>query len=267
MRSRHLLAGVVAGAWLINARRAKQRAERFAAATLETLLRAIDANDAQTGAHVRRVASYALILADVRGVDDGTRRLIELTALFHDIGKIHGALFDLVHVPRKLTRSEKEEIATHPQRGADVLAPIANFYPALAEAVLAHHERWDGTGYPRRIRGTKIPLAARVVALADTFDAVTHSRRYRHGRTANEGVEVLARGRGTQFDPALVDLAMLPPVQERLKRAHRVWSRRVEALPDREQRETIAEPPKVRIRWQSRSEPPARVREQMDVAR
>jgi putative two-component system response regulator len=264
---KQLTAGIVAGAWMIQTRRARQRSERFAAAALETLLRAIDANDAQTGAHVRRVATYALILADALGIDDKIRRMIELTALFHDIGKIHGALFDLVHVPRKLTRTEKVEIATHPKRGADVLAPIANFYPELAEAVLAHHERWDGKGYPRGLRRMAIPPAARVVAVADTFDAVTHSRRYRHGRTVEEGLNVLARGRGTQFDPALVDLAMLPPVQLRLKRAHRTWAHRAGALPDRKQRDAAKEAPKVQIRWRSRSEPPARVREKMQVAR
>ena len=73
-------------------------------------------------------------------------------------------LFDIVHEPRTLTVAERRAVATHPERGADVLAPIAHFHPQLAEAVLSHHERWDGTGYPRRLRGNRIPFAARVVS-------------------------------------------------------------------------------------------------------
>src|SRR6058998_3649263 len=106
MRPLSFVAGSAAGALLVRENRRRQRAERFAAAALETLLRAIDANDSQTGAHVRRVARYALILADALGVDDAMRRTIELAALFHDIGKIHEALFDIVHEGRRLTASE-----------------------------------------------------------------------------------------------------------------------------------------------------------------
>src|SRR5687768_1993807 len=154
----------------------RRRAERFAAAALESLLRAIDANDPQTGAHVRRVAEYALILADALGLDSRERRTIELAALFHDVGKIHEALFDIVHDPGRLTPAERRAVHTHPIRGAEVLAPIAHFHPQLADAVLTHHERWDGKGYPRRIRVRRIPLAARAVALADTFDVITYGR-------------------------------------------------------------------------------------------
>src|SRR5207237_5949057 len=132
MRPATLTAGLAIGAWIVHQRRERQRAERFAAAALESLLKAIDANDSQTGAHVRRVATYALILADAVGVGEDARRTIELAALFHDIGKIHEALFDIVHEPRRLTPREQREIATHPLRGARVLAPIAHFHPELA---------------------------------------------------------------------------------------------------------------------------------------
>jgi HD-GYP domain-containing protein (c-di-GMP phosphodiesterase class II) len=209
------------------------------------------------------VAIYALILADAVGVDDQTRRTIELAALFHDIGKIHGALFDIIHEPGELTPAERRAIATHPKRGADVLAPIANFYPELAEAVLAHHERWDGSGYPRALRGRRIPLAARVVALADTFDAVAHGRRYRHGRTVKEAAKILMQGRGTQFDPDLVDLMLFPPVFARLTQAHRRWIRRGNALPDRRDDHGMDSPPNVRIRWRSTNKPRKPVRERI----
>jgi putative nucleotidyltransferase with HDIG domain len=266
MRPLTVIAGVAAGAGVIHQHRSRQRAERFAAAALESLLKAIDANDSQTGAHVRRVATYALILADALGVDDETRRTIELTALFHDIGKIHEALFDIIHDPGKLTPSERRAIHTHPQRGAEVLAPIAHFHPRLAEAVLSHHERWDGSGYPRSLRGKQIPLEARVVALADTFDAITHRRRYRAGRTAREAMKIILQGRGTQFDPDLVDLTLLPPVFDQIMRAHRA-SFRPSALPNRRDGRATGDPPKVRIRWRSRSEAPPRVREKMADAR
>jgi HD-GYP domain-containing protein (c-di-GMP phosphodiesterase class II) len=207
-----ILVGAAGGVLVAREYRARRAAERFAAAALETLLNAIDANDPETGAHVRRVASYALVLAEAAELDDRARRSVERVALFHDIGKIDSALFDIIHESSELTPEERQAIATHPARGADVLAPLTPFYPDLAEGVLAHHERWDGSGYPRGLRGARIPLAARVVAIADTFDAITHRRRYRRGQHPAAAVEALERGRGTQFDPELVDLFLLPPI-------------------------------------------------------
>jgi len=263
MRGTPFVAGIAAGAAAVlvgRANRRAQRAERFAAAALETLLRAIDANDSQTGAHVRRVARYALIIADALGTDDATRRTIELASLFHDIGKIHEALFDIVHDGQRLTARERREIATHPKRGAEVLAPIAYFHEELAEAVLAHHERWDGHGYPRGIKGRRIPLAARVVTIADTFDAITHRRRYRDGRTARKAADIIAAGRGTQFDPELVDLLLLPPVFSQLERAHR-FAMRPATLRHRSNDHATPSGPEVRIRWRTRTELPRSVRE------
>jgi len=214
------VSSVVSAALLIRERKARRTVERVAAAALETVLNAIEANDPQTGMHVRRVASYALIIADAAGLDERRLRAIERVALFHDIGKIHEALFDIVHDDAKLSPAERREIATHPRRGAQVLAPLDAFYPELATGVLSHHERWDGTGYPRGLRGNRIPLEARVVTIADTFDALTHNRRYRRGTGVTDALRVIESGRATQFDPSLVDLVLLPPVSERLARAH-----------------------------------------------
>jgi HD-GYP domain-containing protein (c-di-GMP phosphodiesterase class II) len=213
-----LLGAAATGALAYEARvrREHQAVERFAAAALETLLNAIEANDADTGMHVRRVAACALILADAAGLDERAKRAVERIALFHDIGKIHEALFDIVHEPTRLTPAERRAVATHPARGAEVLTPLAAFYPELPKGVLAHHERWDGKGYPRGLRGRRIPLAARIVTIADTFDAITHTRRYRGAADVQRAIEVLADGRGTQFDPELVDLALLPPVIEEM---------------------------------------------------
>jgi putative nucleotidyltransferase with HDIG domain len=244
--------GAVAGAVLARERRRRRGAERLAAATLETLLNAIDANDPQTGRHVRRVAIYALILADALGLPHRDRNAVERAALFHDIGKIHEALFDITHEPRRLSPAERRAIDTHPRRGAEVLAPLATFYPELAESVLSHHERWDGRGYPRRLRGRRIPFIARIVTLADTFDAVAHNRRYRKGAGLVAAEDVILRGRGTQFDPELVDLMLFPPVRERLKAAHLAAWRRPERSERRDARPP-ADRPEVTFRWRPRA--------------
>lgn len=228
---------------------ALQSAERLAAALLETLLNAIDAIDAQTGSHVRRVAQYALILADAADVDQHAHTDIERIALFHDIGKIDEALFDVIHDTRKLTKPDRLKILSHPQRGAAVLAPLCAFYPTLSEGVLSHHERWDGTGYPRRLRGTDIPFAARIIALADTFDAITHSRRYRAGQSPSHAAARIAEGRATQFDPDLTDLFLCPPVMEELTEAmHTAHARHAPPAGDRRHGATESAPD-ITFRW------------------
>jgi putative nucleotidyltransferase with HDIG domain len=254
-------AGAIAGAIAIREHRARRAAERFAAASLETLLNAIDANDAQTGAHVRRVATYALVIADAAGLSDRDSLTVERVALFHDIGKIHEALFDIVHDETTLTPEDRRAIATHPRRGATVLDPLCGFYPELADGVLSHHERWDGTGYPRRIRGRRIPLAARIVTIADTLDAITHSRRYRDARGAQHAADAIAAGRGSQFDPELVDLVLQPPVWERILDAHRDAHRRQRAQPERRQGRRESPIPQVTFRWRPEApESPAQPR-------
>jgi HD-GYP domain-containing protein (c-di-GMP phosphodiesterase class II) len=204
--------GAVGGALLARERQRRLAAERLAAAVLETLLRAIDANDAETGGHVRRVARYALILADAAGLDARAQRTVERIALFHDVGKIHEALFDIIHDTDALTPEEREAVRTHPRRGADVLAPLAAFYPELPSGVLSHHEQWDGGGYPRGLRGESIPIGARIVTIADAFDAITYHRRYQSARSVDDAARKISSGRGTQFDPDLVDLFLSPPV-------------------------------------------------------
>ena len=244
-------AGAATAAALIIRREhtARQSAERFAAAALETLLNAIDANDADTGEHVRRVATYALILADAAGLGDHDKRIIEQVALFHDIGKIHEALFDIIHDDRKLTPAERRAILTHPARGAEVLEPLKAFYPELPEGVLSHHEKWDGTGYPRQLKARRIPLSARVVTIVDTFDAITHHRRYRDGRSVEIARDIIVEGRGTQFDPELVDLFAFPPVFARIvsavKRVGR-WKKPVKQRRSGKEEDLV---PDITFRW------------------
>jgi HD-GYP domain-containing protein (c-di-GMP phosphodiesterase class II) len=246
-------AGALAGATIAHANHRRRRAERLAAATFETLLNAIDANDAVTGAHVRRVAAYADILACALGVAPHRRREIERVALFHDIGKLHAALFDIIHDRTTLTPAERRAVATHPRRGADVLEPLAVFYPTLAEGVLAHHERWDGKGYPRRMRGERIPFASRVVALADTFDAITAPRRYHRGENVSKALNAIREGRGAQFDPHLADVFLRDDVVRELTAAmHDAHAKaRRRSRPNR-RRAVAPAAPDVSFRWRDR---------------
>lgn len=218
------LAGGIAGAFYYKERRERVALVRLGAASLETLLDAIDANNPETGAHVRRVAEYALTLAIAADLDERCKRSVERVALFHDVGKLDGAVSDIVSDSKRLTPAERRAIMSHPRKGADVLQPLGAFYPKLPEGVLSHHERWDGQGYPRHLRGAAIPIEARIVAIADTFDAVTQARSYSHARTLETATRILAGGRGTQFDPDLVDLFLSPPVlsdiEKLLRRAH-----------------------------------------------
>lgn len=237
-----LAVGAATALLLMRQRRTYSQALRLGSATLETLLNTIDANDEDTGRHVRRVAQYALELADAVGLSEHEKRSVERVALFHDIGKIHEALFDILHDSARLSPKARRAVRTHPARGAKVLEPLYAFYPDLPAGVLAHHERWDGTGYPRGLKGKRIPQTARIVAIVDAFDAITHGRRYSRARSLREAREALMVGRGTQFDPDLVDLFLSPMVQESVAKirvepggrgkGHNRRGERVQSAPD-----------------------------------
>ena len=231
---------------------------RLAAAAFESLLHAMDANDAETGAHVRRVAITSVILARAADQDETRQHRVERVALFHDIGKINGALFDVLRGTAGLTRTERKLVATHADRGAEVVRPLASFYPELPAGVRSHHERWDGRGYPRGLRGAAIPFEARVVSIADVFDALTHRRRYKGAFSVASATEFIAAGRGRQFDPDLTDLFLLPPVQEEIREAQRCQRSPLASAPgdsDRSEPRRQAGPrrhtPEINFRWRA----------------
>lgn len=231
----------------------RKSAERLAAAALETLLNAIEATDHETGQHLRRVGRYALILGDAAGLTESEMRALERIALFHDIGKIHQALIDVIQDGAELSPAERRAILTHPARGAEVLAPLEPFYPELPIGVMAHHERWDGTGYPQGLAGEQIPLNARLTTVADTFDVIANGRHYQRAGGAEAAALEIARERGTQFDPAVVDLLLLPPVLEHFAVAHQSHYRRKspsgQDRRSKQKRERAV--PDVRFRWRS----------------
>jgi putative nucleotidyltransferase with HDIG domain len=138
-------------------------------------------------------------------------------ALLHDIGKI-GVPDQILRKPGPLSEHEWTAMRAHPDIGASIIAGIP-FLEDVAIIVRAHHERWDGTGYPDRLAGRTIPLGARIFAVADSFDAMTSDRPYRRGRELSEALLEIERHRGTQFDPTVVDAFLRVPVA-RLRDIH-----------------------------------------------
>jgi putative nucleotidyltransferase with HDIG domain len=179
----------------------EQQREQFLQ-TVTTLARTVEARDQYTGDHTRRVTEYSLILADELRVSALERHLIEVGTPLHDIGKI--AIDDaILRKPGKLSEGEFEFMKTHTVKGAAMLDSMFSLTPMIP-IVRHHHERWDGTGYPDRLAGSHIPLNARVVAVADAFDAMTSHRPYRPAMAAEQAFLELIRKAGSHFDPACV---------------------------------------------------------------
>lgn len=171
--------------------------------TLNALVAALDAREHETEAHSRRVGDFALHLAEAMGVETGPREDIRKGALLHDIGKI-GISDKILLKPGKLTPEEWIEMRKHPEIGYWILMGSRELRVA-SEIVIAHHERWDGEGYPNRLHGASIPLGARIFSVVDTFDALTSNRPY-HRRESYESARIeIETNAGTQFDPLVVE--------------------------------------------------------------
>lgn len=177
----------------------------------KALATAVEVKDAYTRGHAARVTSYALTLADTMGGFDIAS--LRLASDLHDVGKI-GVPDAVLNKPDRLTADEVAAIRRHPEIGERILEPLIDDR-FVTGVVRSHHERWDGAGYPDGLAGEAIPPAARLLAVADTLDAMTSDRAYREGLSWEVALEEIRRCAGTQFDPALVEVfdAALPRLE------------------------------------------------------
>ena len=181
--------------------------ERLLAANLENLQvlgSAIAQRDSDTDAHNYRVTLYAVRLAEAAGLGADEIRALIKGAFLHDVGKI-GIRDHILHKPGRLDEQEFAVMKTHVDHGLEIMQR-SEWLADAADVVGAHHEKFDGSGYPRRLHGGDIPVAARIFAIADVFDALTSRRPYKEPFSFEESMQILEKGRGTHFDPALLDL-------------------------------------------------------------
>jgi len=171
-------------------------------ATVKTLAFVVEAKDVHTRSHLDRAHDYAVALATRVAPELASDQTLRYGFFLHDIGKI-GIPERVLSKPGPLTDEEWAIMRTHPLLGAQILSPVKFLRPALP-IVEAHHEKWDGTGYPRGLKYDQIPLGARIFALVDAFDAMTSDRPYRRALSFEQAVSQIARSAGTQFDPDVV---------------------------------------------------------------
>lgn len=187
--------------------------------TIEGLTKAIGLHDSPTAEHVHRMATIAAFLAANLGLDPDRVELMRAAAPMHDVGKI-GTPAEILRKPGPLTAEERTEMECHTIVGHQIFAHFESELSRLAAAIaLTHHERYDGSGYPHGLAGEEIPLEGRITAVADVFDALLTDRSYRPAMTTDEAVAVIEEGRGTHFDPRIVD-ALVDHLQEALALRH-----------------------------------------------
>ena len=171
---------------------------------LRMLAEAIDAKDPMLHGHSAEVARFATAMGRRLDIEPDEQRLLSLASLLHDVGTV-GVSERVLLKPGPLNAQEREVVEEHPRIGAQVVSQVPALRP-LAPAILHHHERYDGTGYPNGLAGDEIPVPARLIAVADAFSAMMHDRPHRSARSVDEACAVLERGAGTQFDPDMVRL-------------------------------------------------------------
>jgi len=171
---------------------------------LQSLLSAVDAKDHYTAGHSNRVARVSVCLARQMGLSPAERDTLYLAGLLHDIGKI-GIDDQVLNKPGRLTTEEFDQIKQHPQLGCDILQSVKQL-DCVLPAVLHHHEAWDGSGYPHGLEGTDIPQMARILAVADAWDAMSSARPYRRQVLSESKIDtILHQGAGRQWDPKVID--------------------------------------------------------------
>ena len=172
--------------------------------TLEVLSQLIEADDPYTAGHSQRVTELSLEIAREIGVGEKQIETLTIAGYLHDLGKV-GILDSVLNKPTRLTQAEQVMIQSHPVLSADTCARVAAFKTAIP-IIRHHHEKWDGTGYPDHLQGENIPLLARILAVADSYDAMTSERPYRRRKTDEEAFMEFERDQGSQWDPDLVQV-------------------------------------------------------------
>ncbi len=178
--------------------------ERFIVNMVKSLVHAIEAKDVYTRGHSERVSEYTMRMADLLSLDRNERDNLQWASLLHDIGKI-AVSEQILNKRGKLTDKEYKHIQDHSRQGFNILRPLEQLSESLP-GILHHHERFDGKGYPSGLRGEGIPYFARIIAVADTYDAMTSDRAYRPAKLPEEALEILEEVAGTQLDPHLVEV-------------------------------------------------------------
>lgn len=182
----------------------RQSVERLSLQMVHALANAIDAKDSYTNGHSSRVAEYAVMLAGKMGYTGEKLEKLKFAALLHDIGKI-GISEDIINKPSRLTDEEYEIIKTHSVIGGNILSEISEI-PDIYIGARWHHERFDGGGYPDRRTGDDIPEIARIIGVADAYDAMTSNRSYRGALSQEKVLGEIEKGKGSQFDPQMADI-------------------------------------------------------------
>ena len=184
--------------------RENRRLQENSLNVLRAMVNVLEHRDAYTAGHSQRVTEVAVTIAADLGLSEEEREVLILAGPIHDLGKI-GIEDNILRKPDKLDREEYDIIKSHPEKGASIIEPL-DFLRETIPIILHHHERYDGSGYPHGLAKDDIPIGARIMSVADTFDAMTSSRAYRNARTLEEAYAELKRCSGTQFDGEVVDL-------------------------------------------------------------
>ena len=187
---------------------AQEKVSRSHELTIRKLAMAAEYRDVETADHVERMSRLCALIASKLGMDGDRVKLLEMAAVMHDVGKI-GIPDAILMKPGKLKPEEIEIVKTHSEIGFRILQDESSPLLELAAMIaLTHHERWDGTGYPAGTAGEDIPLEGRLAAVSDVFDALTNNRVYRRAFSLGEAIEMMRDGRGTSFQPELVDILL-----------------------------------------------------------
>lgn len=191
--------------------RRESELQSLAIRSIRSLVLSLEAKDPYTKDHSIKVAQLSVQIARELGLTQEEQREVRLAGLLHDVGKI-GIREGVLHKPGRLEADEVGHMRLHPLIGARILLPLSQRFPRVVDAVRSEHERFDGQGYPDGLCGERIPLAARIIAVADCFDAITSHRPYRRAQSVDLAASEIQNGSGTQFDPQVVQafLALVP---------------------------------------------------------